>query len=519
MAYHEAALVRVDRVQMERFSPLLSQYPSWSLSSPLSTLRVAFNRKNLSDATEYLVDAGPAPLLSSQLYRIIYGDVGQTAPSLSDLSLVPENPPCVAETSAASISPSTSHLEIISPSARESGMARVMKWVSRAFSFASSSGVPQPTAAPNVRRGSKQSAIAAAPSSPCFSKPPTEFAITSSHGLRTFVHDPNGQFSSACRTASPVQADDADCSDSSSVYTNCSNGCSSVDSGSSTGSGRPAYHQPIDFDVDKFAVHLNEIQFYERAVLTQLSLKDQIAAYLERQPDGHLGSQVRVLVYAGHNGQESTRLTVTPEVTYPWSNLRRLLQKVPPRVVVVVVLACCHAAKPLEEFIQDSTIPEIIALAACDRDEISKADNFKGDRFLDALLELLQHGGPQGCFEDWEPFVEAVAKNMTKFGTRNQHPVAYIRTNQVSQQFRKIEYNILMRRHFVADAFRNSRRIDELPTRVWARSHFCSGPILVPTRLPLYLFSSIRRLSFDTTGLRVAEAPVSRSNFDTKGIT
>ncbi|KAG8689718.1 hypothetical protein FRC09_012284 [Ceratobasidium sp. 395] len=176
------------------------------------------------------------------------------------------------------------------------------------------------------------------------------------------------------------------------------------------------------------------MQFYEKAALTQPLLKDQIAAYLERQPDGPLGSQVRVLVCAGHNGRDSTRLTVTSKVTYPWGNLHRLLQKVPPRVVVVVVFACCHAAGPLEEFIQNSTVPEIIALAACDRDEISKADNFKGDRFLDALLELLQHGGPQGCFEDWEPFVKAVVKNMTKFGTRNQHPVAYIRTNQTPSE-------------------------------------------------------------------------------------
>ncbi|KAG9122069.1 hypothetical protein FRC07_001696 [Ceratobasidium sp. 392] len=237
--------------------------------------------------------------------------------------------------------------------------------------------------------------------------------------------------------AAPV--DRVDCSDcSSDDYAECSDHCS-FESEPEANNNQPTRYEHIEDDVIKVIDHLSDMRFLEDESLAELPLEDQVAKFLTRAPGGLMATQVRILVLDGHNGPDSTEVTINSEITYPWVKLGCLLRQVPPGIIVVVVLACCRAAWPLEEFIQYSGAREIIALAACERDERSKADDFKGDRFLDALIDLFQYGGSEGCFDKWEGFLTAVVNNMTKFGTRDQHPVAYIKTGQTpSNVFRAL---------------------------------------------------------------------------------
>ncbi|KAG9120642.1 hypothetical protein FRC07_003792 [Ceratobasidium sp. 392] len=196
-------------------------------------------------------------------------------------------------------------------------------------------------------------------------------------------------------------------------------------------------------DFDKFIDHIRpRFRLLNDPSLAQLPLEEQVKTYLTRPPDDPAGTQVRLLILDGHNGRESASFRIKRNATFRWKNFHNL--KVPPQVTVVVTLACCYAATPIEEFILGSGIPKIIALAACDRNETSNADEFKANRFLDALFELLEHGGSERCFDEWEKFLAAVVNNLTKFGTRDQHPVAYIRSEQAFQECLRSAPRILL---------------------------------------------------------------------------
>ncbi|KAG9111905.1 hypothetical protein FRC07_008015, partial [Ceratobasidium sp. 392] len=366
------------------------------------------------------IDPPPSPPPPPSLYppyRIVYGTPDQNIPVPSDHSS--------DESEAASCPPSQPVDE---------------GWISKKVTLAWGTSASQAPSPSNVPRGVKKSMIVSPQRPDYISCSPTELAIITPTRLRTFANHLNGSLVSSShigRMAAPV--DDVGCSDcSSDDYAECSDHCS-FESGAEANNNQPTRYEHIEDDVIKVVDYLSDMRFFEDGSLAQLCLDHQVAKFLTRVPGGLMPTQVRILVLDGHNGPDSIKLTINPEVTYSWAKLRRLLRQVPPGIIVVVILACCRAAEPLEEFIQYCQAREIIALAACERDERSKADDFKGDHFLDALIDLFEYGDSEGCFDEWEGFLAAVVNNMTKFGTRDQRPVAYIKTRQTpSNVFRAL---------------------------------------------------------------------------------
>ncbi|KAG8742421.1 hypothetical protein FRC10_001555 [Ceratobasidium sp. 414] len=272
-----------------------------------------------------------------------------------------------------------------------------------------------------MTRRSARATVASAPDPAYHSSPPTEVAIITTNGLKTYIHDLHEFLSPVYRTDPILHVDHSGSS-------NHSNSYRVPETSSST---QPTRYESSDRDASMITDHLRDAQFRQMRAADSSSkqpdLEKRVATYLERPPDNHEGTQVRILILSGHNADES-RLVINPEVTYRWSCLRSALQKVPPRVVVVVMLACCHAGGILQDFIAEQSSTEIVVMAASDRHETAVADTLKGDYFLDAVFEVLQ-GGKPNVFDDWTAFLGSVVKEM-KENTQDQNPVAYIKTAQ-----------------------------------------------------------------------------------------
>ncbi|KAG9121632.1 hypothetical protein FRC07_002343 [Ceratobasidium sp. 392] len=337
---------------------------------------------------------------------------------------------------------------------RPSMVAKFAGWISKKFPFSSRTRTPLSDAPPRHRfsRGAKQSAVVAAPppvfqssppehadplshsgpqdtsrppdrsSAPNRSSPLTEVAIVTPDGLKTYIHDPEGRLSPdyrtdrICSSADAMDLDWVDLGDTPSPSVNQAT----------------KRYENIERDISMVVDHLRERQFREmRAVSTpseQASLREEVATYLGRLSDSDQARQVRILIFTGHNSLDSTALVISPQVKYPWGGLRKSLQGVPPRVTVVVVLACCHAKSVLED-VMDEEIPEVVGMAACERFETAGANTLKGDYFLDALFEVLQHEGGQNNFEKWEDFLGPVTKEL-RYTTKTQNPVVYVKTTR-----------------------------------------------------------------------------------------
>ncbi|KAG8785530.1 hypothetical protein FRC12_017458 [Ceratobasidium sp. 428] len=315
---------------------------------------------------------------------------------------------------------------------RRSTIGKVLGWFSRKFSLVSrsSSSNSDTVPKPKLRRGGPRSTVAAAPPLVPHSNPQTEVAIVGSEGLKTYVYDPQGRLHPAYRKDPiPVQTDSADYSD--------------LNLGSTAGANQASGHyQNIEHDVSMVENHLRDMQFSQMRPadesIGRSSLKEQVATYLERPSDHYEASQVRILIFSGHNTPESTEFAINPEVRYPWRGLRKSLMGISPRITVVVILACCHAKAVLEDVMNES-IPDVVGMAACDRFEKASANSWKGDYFLDALFEVLQTPGQQGGSEQWEDFLQPVVKEL-RTNTKDQNPVVYVNTTRTpSDIFRALK--------------------------------------------------------------------------------
>ncbi|KAG8695357.1 hypothetical protein FRC08_007875, partial [Ceratobasidium sp. 394] len=287
------------------------------------------------------------------------------------------------------------------------------------FSFVSRNSLPQADVAPNPSRTrrSARATVVSAPDPIYHLSTPTEVAIITTSGLQTYIYDLNEFLSPVYRTDS--------------IPSRAHSTCSSPSREPGTSSNQTTHYKHSDRDASMIIDHLRDRQFRQVYPVdtssTQLPLDKRVAAYLERPPDNHEATQVRTLILSGHNVDES-RLVINPEVTFPWARLRSALQKVPPRVVVVVMLACCHAGRVLEEFIAEQSSTEIVVIAATEPHETAEADTLKGDYLLDAIFEVLQAGEPQ-VSDDWNDFLGSVVREMNE-NTPTQNLVAYVKTAQ-----------------------------------------------------------------------------------------
>ncbi|KAG9088924.1 hypothetical protein FS749_001759 [Ceratobasidium sp. UAMH 11750] len=362
-------------------------------------------------------------------------------------------------------------VETASPSARPSSppvepspslAGRLIRWFCRKFSFISRNSLPQADVAPNPSgtRRSARGTVVSAPDPIYHLSAPTEVAIVTTSGLQTYIYDLNEFLSPVYRTDS--------------IPSRAHSTCSSPSREPGTSSNQTTHYKHSDRDASMIIDHLRDRQFRQVYPVdtssTQLPLDKRVAAYLERPPDNHEATQVRTLILSGHNVDES-RLVINPEVTFPWARLRSALQKVPPRVVVVVMLACCHAGRVLEEFIAEQSSTEIVVIAATEPHETAEADTLKGDYLLDAVFEVLQAGESQ-VSDDWSDFLGSVVREMNE-NTSTQNLVAYVETAQVSLP---CNWPRSMRLTPTTDPILHLSRVDETPAPDWTWAGIASNP-------------------------------------------